>query len=149
VLSVHLLCVGKLRESHFLSIENEYKKRLKSFSLTIHELKTHAEDLDLEAKEIVKKVSDISKNGTARVVLLTEKGKARDSQAFSEWLFSQDGILCLVIGGASGFGSEAKSLAHEEISLSLMTFPHQMARAILVEQLYRAQSINAGHPYHK
>ena len=86
----------------------------------------------------------------ARVVLLDAEGRAHTSEAFAAWLedrrqSGQD--LCFVLGGAFGHGAD---LAHvrERLSLGPMTLPHQLARVVLLEQLYRAHKILAGEPYH-
>lgn len=84
--------------------------------------------------------------------MLTENGKQRDSQQFSEWLENLTQIpkpVALVIGGAAGFSKEIREQAQEFCSLSLLTFPHKFARLILIEQLYRTHTIQSGHPYHK
>lgn len=150
---VHILSVGKLRDKNLLALENEYLKRIKVFNVIHHELKTHEENLDLESLEVSKKISDIEKTGKAKIFLLAEKGKEFDSPSFSNWLFSNleetSKNLILVIGGASGHGDKAISLSHGSISLGKLTFPHQIARMLLAEQLYRAETIFQSHPYHK
>lgn len=88
----------------------------------------------------------------SRVVALDERGTALTTQALAgrlqAWQLSGDDIA-LVIGGPDGLAPEFKSLAHERVRLSDMTLPHAFARVLLIEQLYRAWSINAGHPYHR
>lgn len=88
----------------------------------------------------------------AHVVALDERGSAVTTQALAarlkSWqLESQD--VALVIGGPDGLDPGFKQAAHERIRLSDLTLPHAMARVLLIEQLYRAWSINAGHPYHR
>lgn len=85
-------------------------------------------------------------------MLLTENGKQRDSVQFSNWLdqlIQQPKPVALVIGGAAGFSKEIRDQAQDFCSLSLLTYPHKFARLILVEQLYRAYTIQTKHPYHK
>ena len=88
----------------------------------------------------------------SRVVALDERGTALTTQALAgrlqAWQLCGDDIA-LVIGGPDGLAPEFKSLAHERVRLSDMTLPHAFARVLLIEQLYRAWSINAGHPYHR
>ncbi|PIP93455.1 MAG: 23S rRNA (pseudouridine(1915)-N(3))-methyltransferase RlmH [Bdellovibrio sp. CG22_combo_CG10-13_8_21_14_all_39_27] len=150
---VHILTTGKLRESGLRDFEAEYLKRLQLFQIQIHECKAYAEDLDLEARDIILKVKDIQKNSAAlKIIGMMEKGRERDSVQLAQWLdqhFKAGSDLILIIGGASGHGSEVQALFHEKMSLSLLTYPHQLARVVLVEQLYRAQTILQGHPYHK
>ncbi|GHC95707.1 ribosomal RNA large subunit methyltransferase H [Pseudorhodoferax aquiterrae] len=88
----------------------------------------------------------------ARVVALDERGTALTTQALatrlSTWQLEGDGVA-LVIGGPDGLEPAFRQAAHERIRLSDMTLPHAMARVLLIEQLYRAWSINANHPYHR
>ncbi len=88
----------------------------------------------------------------ARVVALDERGTALRTQALaarlSEWQQSGDDVA-LLIGGPDGLEPTLRQQAHERIRLSDLTLPHAMVRVLLVEQLYRAWSINAGHPYHR
>ncbi len=88
----------------------------------------------------------------ARVVVLDERGMALTTQALAtrlrEWQQGGDDVA-LVIGGPDGLQPAFRQSAHERIRLSDLTLPHAMVRVLLVEQLYRAWSINAGHPYHR
>lgn len=88
----------------------------------------------------------------ARVVALDERGTALTTQALatrlSTWQLEGDGVA-LVVGGPDGLEPAFRQAAHERIRLSDMTLPHAMARVLLIEQLYRAWSINANHPYHR
>ena len=84
-------------------------------------------------------------------VLLDEQGKSmssRDFAAFIQDIFEHSRGLCFIIGGAYGVSDEVKKKAFRTISLSPMTFPHELARVLLLEQLYRAESILRGSPYH-
>jgi 23S rRNA (pseudouridine1915-N3)-methyltransferase len=149
---IHLITVGKLKNKNIEPLEEEYKKRLKEISLHIHEVKSHEENLDKEAEEIIKKIETLSKHG-ASIILLTEYGKLMDSKEFSTFLFKKiensSRPTIFIIGGASGFGNSILSMKHETLSLSPMTFPHKLARLLFVEQIYRAETIKAKHPYHK
>ena len=102
---------------------------------------------DLEAVSFLKKI----KAGDY-VVLLDERGKQLSSEAFAKqigkWQVSGEKNVVFIVGGAYGFGSELKSRAAMSLSLSEMTFSHQMVRLIFVEQLYRAFTILKGEPYH-
>jgi len=88
----------------------------------------------------------------ARVVVLDERGTTLTTMALAQrikdWQMGGDDVA-LVIGGPDGLDPEFKRAAHERIRLSDLTLPHAMVRVLLVEQLYRAWSINAGHPYHR
>ena len=150
--SLHLITVGKLKDKAYESLEADYLKRFKDLSFKIHEVKTHEENLDRESEEVLKKVTQIEKNGKARLILLTERGEKKGSVQFSKWLYKlieNHSQIILVIGGASGHGEKVYEASHGEISLSPLTFPHKMARLILIEQIYRAETIYMGHPYNK
>ncbi len=88
----------------------------------------------------------------ARIVALDERGTALTTQALAgklrQWQLDGDDVA-LVIGGPDGLQPAFRQAAHERIRLSDLTLPHAMVRVLLVEQLYRAWSINAGHPYHR
>ena len=87
----------------------------------------------------------------ARVVALDERGEALGTQALARrlTLWQERGDVALLIGGPDGLDPALREGAHERIRLSDLTLPHAMARVLLIEQLYRAWSINAKHPYHR
>ena len=89
----------------------------------------------------------------AAAVALDTAGDSMDSTAFAAWLASQDnsgvGELCFLIGGADGLDSAVLATARHRLSLGAMTWPHLLVRGMLAEQIYRAQTIRAGHPYHR
>lgn len=150
--AIHLICVGKNKEKEYLSLEADYLKRLKTFNVKVHEVKSHEENLELEASEVQKKLQSISKTKAIPFFLLTERGKSLNSLKFSKFIekkFELSSEFALIIGGASGHGKELYEQCSGELSLSPLTFPHKMARLILVEQLYRAETISLGHPYNK
>lgn len=148
---LHLVVVGKLNDNHIAELERDYHKRLTSPKLTIHEVKAHSENLEKEAKEVSTKLDELEKTEKLFVVLLTEKGKQFESKDFSFWLSSQSERqrVVFVIGGAAGHGKQIIDRAQFKLSLSEFTYPHKLARLLLVEQIYRAQTIAANHPYHK
>ncbi len=104
----------------------------------------------LHAAERTRIVAAIPKG--ARMVVLDERGTALTTVALAEklkvWQRSGDDVA-LVIGGPDGLEPALRQSAHERIRLSDLTLPHALARVLLIEQLYRAWSINAGHPYHR
>ena len=147
--SLHLICVGKLKDKNLEAIETDYKKRIKNPKLQVHEVKAKAENKDSEATEVLRKCQQISKSPF--IVILTEFGKEYDSPQFSKWLYNglESGKdIVLIICGAEGPGDELKKASHAKVSLSKLTYPHKLARILLIEQLYRAQTIFEGHPYH-
>ena len=148
---LHLIVVGKLNDKNIAELERDYFKRLTSPKLTIHEVRAHSENLEKEAREVESKLDELEKTDKIFIVLLTEKGKQFESREFSHWLSSQFELhkIIFIIGGASGHGKNIIERAHFKLSLSEFTFPHKLARLLLVEQIYRAQTIKANHPYNK
>ncbi len=145
----HIIAVGKLKDKHLESLETDYLKRIKRPKLIIHEVKANAENRDLEAANILKKIEAIS--NSPFIVVMTEFGKQMDSPKFSRWFYSkveEDRDLFFVICGAEGPGKSLLERCQYKLSLSEFTFPHKIARLLLVEQLYRAQTIFEKHPYH-
>lgn len=144
---ITILAIGKL-PSEYKSICDHYLKMLGK-NIAIQEITTKKnlegiEAMKLEAKEILAKIKP-----NQQVILLDVKGKSPDSHEFAKILDSSEKEICFVIGGAFGVTDEIKNRAERRISLSSLTFPHMLARIILLEQIYRAKSILAGHPYHK
>ena len=151
-----LLVVGRTVEPHYISAINAYVERTKhyiSFELeVIPELKNTKNLSEEQQKE---KEGDLIlkslQNGDV-VVLLDEFGKEFRSVEFARWmerkLANVNKRLVFIIGGPYGFAQKVNDAAQEKISLSKMTFSHQMIRLIFVEQLYRAMSILHGGPYH-
>ncbi|PRD47465.1 23S rRNA (pseudouridine(1915)-N(3))-methyltransferase RlmH [Sphingobacterium haloxyli] len=155
-MKVALLCVGKTDESFIkMGIEN-YAKRLKHYVhfdiFVIPDIKnarhlTQEQQKTREGELILKQL----KNGDF-VVLLDERGKAFRSLEFAKFL-EQKMVgsvqhVVFIIGGPYGFSEEVYERANEQLSLSKMTFSHQMIRLFFVEQLYRAFTIQRGEPYH-
>lgn len=151
-MTFQIVAVGKLKDRRHADVIAEYSKRLRS----PWELKT------IEVKEARgPRPEDVkTAEGTALlslcdgrwVIALEESGKQYDSPTFSKTLqrWLDDGKKpTFVIGGAHGLSDEVRERADTTLSLSPLTFPHEMARAILVEQLYRAMAIANGSPYHK
>lgn len=159
-MNISIICIGKLKEKYWQEAISEYSKRLKSYcSLSIVELKetklpANASKADenfvkiSEGKEIL---SHIDKN--MHVITLEVKGKKLSSEAFASKIedFAIDGKsnIAFIIGGSLGLSSEVSARSDFKLSFSDMTFPHQMIRVILLEQIYRCFKINRNEPYHK
>lgn len=151
-----LLVIGRTVESHYISAINDYVERTKhyiSFELeVIPELKNTKNLSEEQQKE--KEGDSILKSLQSGdvVVLLDEFGKEFRSVEFARWmekkLANVNKRLVFIIGGPYGFAQKVYDVAQEKISLSKMTFSHQMIRLIFVEQLYRAMNILHGGPYH-
>jgi len=150
-----LVCVGKLKERHWRDAAEEYLKRLGPYArVTITEVPDRdvtadeARALEAEAAGILRAIPE-----GATVAVLEIGGTARTSEAFAAWLETL-GIegrshVVFVIGGAAGLHTDVLARADERISLGAMTLPHQLARVVLLEQLYRAFRIIRGEPYHR
>ncbi len=153
---ITLLVVGKTTDSIVESLTNVYIQRLKhyvDFQMTvIPELRntkalSEQEQKSKEGELILKSIP-----AGSRIVLMDERGAEYTSVEFSQKINSylNSGVknVVFVIGGPYGFSQEVYAAAQEKISLSKMTFSHQMVRAIFAEQLYRAMTILKGEPYH-
>ena len=155
-MKINLLCIGKTDDKEIKNLINYYLTRLPrhwNFEITeIPDVK-NARNLtpDLLKKEEAKLFLNIIEN-TDLVVLLDEKGKQFTSREFAQKLdsYQNNSIkkICFLVGGAYGFSEEMYQRANEKISISKMTFTHQMVRLFFVEQIYRADQILQGKPYH-
>lgn len=139
---LRLLCVGKMREPHYRDAVSEFLKRLKTRRVTLLEMPDSCRQKEGEA--ILKKIKD-----DEYVIALSEEGKPFPSIEFAEFLKNQDGDLCFVLGGPDGLSQRVSERANLILSLSSMTFPHELARVLLLEQVYRAFMINEGRSYHR
>ncbi len=138
---IRIVAIGKIRKRWVQDGIELYRKRLPG--LTIVELRdSHPEK---EAEAIVQAL-----RSDEWPVMLMEQGETMGSIAFAERLRELGSRrLAFVIGGADGLTSELKALARWQFSLSPMTYPHELARLLLIEQLFRAHSIQSGSPYHR
>jgi len=150
-----LLFLGKTKEKFIEDGVDEYASRLKhytSFSITTLKEKVRGKGKVLSTEEQGKLLMQAIPNG-ATVVVLDSNGKQFSSEAFSQkidqWEMQGTKQICYLIGGPDGHASEVIRRADLLFSLSKMTFTHDMARLLLVEQLYRAYTIKAGEQYHK
>ena len=154
-----IICVGKLKEKYLEDACKEYKKRLSHQKLEIIEIppeKLSDNPSENEIKNALNKegIKILSKiPNSSRIFALCIEGKQRSSEEFSKELdkiaLSGSSNIAFIIGGSFGLSDEVKNAAHEKISMSKMTFPHQVARVMLLEQLYRAMQISKGTKYHK
>lgn len=150
---ITLICVGNLKDKEYISMCEEYKKRISRFAnINIIELKekNNLENVDQikqsESEEILAKI-DINKT-----VLFDVSSKEQTSEQFAEFLekwFLSSSEITFVIGGSYGHSDKLKSLVKEKISFSKMTFPHRLFRVMALEQIYRALTISNNVSYHK
>ena len=159
-MKIKIVAIGKLKEKYLKDAISEYSKRLSRFiQLEIVELPDEKvpEKLSFQEKQIVlKKEADkmLQKIPSNSILILTDvQGKAMTSEMFSktieDYAISGKSSFCIVIGGSLGIHDSLKQRADLLLSMSKMTFPHQLARVILLEQLYRAFKIMNNETYHK
>ncbi|MBI5530721.1 MAG: 23S rRNA (pseudouridine(1915)-N(3))-methyltransferase RlmH [Candidatus Doudnabacteria bacterium] len=153
---IKIIVLGKFKESAYKELEAEYLKRLSPFAkIKVIELPEigygkNQEIEKIKEQEAEKIIKQLPENGI--VILLEEKGTLRNSPDFATFLERTGGLgkeLIFVIGSGVGLHSSLKSYSNYSISLSPLTFPHNMARILLEEQIYRACTILAGKEYHK
>ena len=157
-MKIKIIAVGKIKEKYLKEAIDEYKKRLLKFcSLNIVEIPESVAkvendanikmSLDVERKEILKNIKN------EYVIVLDIKGKEFSTIEFEEELKSiklkGQSDIAFIIGSSYGLSDEVKKCASLKLSFSKMTFPHQLFRVILLEQLYRAFKIENNEPYHK
>ena len=150
---VKLVCVGKLKEKYLKEACNEYSKRISGFGkidiIEVQDEKDGRPDsMIIEGDKILK---NIRRN--EYVVTLEIKGEAQSSEQLAEKMstLAVKGVsdITFVIGGSNGLHEVVSKRADYKLSFSKMTFPHQLARVMLLEQIYRAYKINQGGKYHK
>lgn len=153
-MKISLLCVGKTNETHVLEGVNLYQKRIQRYCpfniIFLPDARKGLEQAQQKSEEgqiILKKLTSDD-----FLILLDEKGKEFDSVQFAEFLekrmVQSTKSMVFVIGGPYGFSDEVYDRAEVKLSLSKMTFSHQIIRLIFAEQLYRAFTIIRGEPYH-
>lgn len=160
MLNINIICIGKLKEDYLRSASAEYEKRLGAFcrlkitELSPSRLPDNPNPSQIEAAlcdEGERIISKISPNDA--VFALCIEGKELSSEELSREIekcaVSGFGSLCFIIGGSHGLSSQVKSRAKFKLSMSRMTFPHQLARIMLLEQIYRSFMISSGGKYHK
>ena len=157
---ITLICMGKLKEKFYLSAAEEYEKRLKGYCnfhlVELHEIRLPedpspaaiAAGLEKEADTIMSKLPK-----GCWFCVLTPEGKMLSSEALAQKIaqvkVSGKSSACFLIGSSFGIAPRIKQLADLQLSMSPMTFPHHLARIMVLEQLCRAEAIQAGSKYHK
>ena len=162
--TITILCIGKLKERYWRDACEEYAKRLGAFGkLQIVELDEERlpdrpsaaqieAALQAEGRRILSKIDSGIQRSSLCIALCIE-GRELSSPKLAE-VFDKSGVdghanLVFIIGGSWGLSPEVKQLAGLQLSMSPMTFPHQLARVMLLEQIYRAMQISSGGKYHK
>lgn len=159
-MNIKILCVGKIKEKFYRDAIAEYEKRLSRYcKLSIIEVAdektpdkcSQTEELLIKEKEAARLLSHVKDND--HLIALAIDGKSYDSVSFADHLeqlaVSGTSNLVFVIGGSLGLHNDILCKCKERLSFSAMTFPHQLMRVILLEQLYRSYRIRNHEPYHK
>lgn len=152
-MKINLIAIGKVKENYIVDGVKEYMKRISRFAeFNLIELpdapqgKTPEEQSDIEGKRLLEKAKGV-------IIILDGKGKNLSSEGLASYLDKKctegNGEFSFLIGGSHGHSAETKSKADLLLSFGAMTFPHQLFRLMLTEQIYRSLTINANLPYHK
>lgn len=152
---VTIIAVGRLKERHWREAADEYRKRLGPYArLEVIEIPDRDVTAD-EGRALAAEADGILRATPpgAVVVALDPRGRERSSEEFASWLerLGVDGEshVAFIVGGAAGLHPDVFAHAGERLSFGPMTLPHQLARVVLLEQIYRAFRINRGEPYHR
>lgn len=159
-MNISIVTVGKLKEKYLKMGIDEYLKRLNSYAkvevIEVADEKAPEELSELEMLQVKQKegeriLAKISQD--TYVIALAINGKMQSSEELADTLDKLatygKSKIAFIIGGSLGLSEEVLKRANEQLSFSKMTFPHQLMKLILVEQIYRAYRINRGEPYHK
>ena len=158
--SITLVCMGKCKEKFYISAAEEYTKRLKGYcEFKLLELPEYRLPENPSAAEIaagLAKEAEAIRKAIPKgswFCVLTPEGKQQSSEelaaTMAEVKNSGKSSACFLIGSSFGMDPSLKAMADRKLSMSKMTFPHHLARVMVLEQLYRAESIQAGSKYHK
>ncbi len=145
MIKIDVVCVGKIKEEFYRAAMDEYLKRLSRFAKV--EVKEIAEGKNLEEEG-----ANILRAAKGKIIALCIEGKKFSSEELAGYVkaLCDDGeMFTFIIGSSHGLSEAVKKAAHLKLSFSDMTFPHQLMRVILAEQLYRSFMINGGGEYHK
>lgn len=157
---ITLICMGKLKEKFYLSAAEEYEKRLKGYCsfrlLELPEVRLPDDPSPAEISAGLEKEADAILSRIPKgswFCIFTPEGKLLSSEDMADKLrdikLSGKSSACFLIGSSFGIAPRIKQMADFRLSMSPMTFPHHLARIMVMEQLYRAEAIQAGSKYHK
>ena len=150
---IKIICIGKLKEKYLREAIEEYQKRLQKYTkLEIIELEDEKDDninvcLQKEQEKIIKHLKTKD-----NIVILDIKGEEIDSKDFSTFINNEllyNNNIVFIIGSSNGLHEEIKKLTNKKLSFSRLTFPHQLFRVLLLEQIYRSFKILNNESYHK
>lgn len=148
----HIISIGKPVSGALLEIFNSYKKQFIK-AITLHEVHLkHSQSGASPSKKDIQKILSLIPEKSF-VICLDEKGAELSSNELADLLkttcLTQTSDFCYVIGGPDGHFPEILSRAHKKISFGRVTWPHHLMKVLLIEQIYRAEKIIEGHPYHR
>jgi len=153
MLKITILAIGQIKNRNLLNLSIDYLKRLRPY-IKLEIIELTSESFSKNTKNLAKQkegeriISFLSKRVNARVFLLAENGIQFNSCEFADFLNKVNEEIVFVIGGTLGFSEKVLNKYQNRISLSKMTFPHELARIILLEQIYRAITIINNKEYH-
>ena len=153
-MKIKLIVVGKIKEKYFVDAINEYNKRLSAFcDLNLIEVK------EVNTDDIVKNIEEEGKNILScikeedYVITMEILGKEYSSEELAEFIKNhytyENKVLTFIIGGSNGLSKEIIKRSNKHLSFGKITYPHQLMRVILLEQIYRSMMINNNRSYHK
>ena len=153
MIKIKIACVGGIKEKFFTDAIDEYKKRLGRFcTLSVVEVEEESKQQNIQKKIDIESERLLAVS-SGSLVLLDRTGQMVSSEDLADHLKqSQTGgvsEITFIIGGSNGVNEKLKKACDRVISFGKITFPHQLFRVVLLEQIYRAFTINAGMPYHK
>ena len=157
---ITLICMGKLKEKFYISAAQEYEKRLKGYCnfrlIELPEVRLPEDPSQAEIQSGLEKEADAILSKLPKgcwFCVLTPEGKLNSSEELAAKLhdvkLSGKSSACFLIGSSFGIAPRVKQAADLKLSMSPMTFPHHLARVMVLEQIYRAEAIQAGSKYHK
>lgn len=143
---IKIICAGKIKEKYLRDAIEDYRERISKY----HKISI----IEVEDSNMIEEASKILKHVDNRdyVITLEIEGNSINSKEFAcklDKIFITNSNICFIIGGSDGLSSDVKKRSDYALSFSLMTFPHQLFRVILLEQIYRAFKINNNETYHK
>jgi 23S rRNA (pseudouridine1915-N3)-methyltransferase len=151
MLKISIIAIGRLRKGPLSEIFEDYKKRLQ-WPVTVLELESKLTDERAAQKDEAKRIIEKLERG-AFTIILDERGRSLKSLDFAKRLgdLADQGQqhIQFIIGGASGLTDDVRSRANLLLNFGVQTWPHMLARVMLLEQIYRAQQILSNHPYHR
>ena len=151
MLKIDIIAIGRLKKGPLHELFTDYKKKTR-WNIILHEIESRHRDEDAMQKDENEKLSSLIAPG-AYVIAMDERGKTLKSLEFAEKFETLQNNaqthIQFLLGGANGLQDNIRTRANLLLSFGKQTWPHMLARIMLIEQIYRAQQILAGHPYHR